>query len=485
MTRPVLLIDISAGPLPVITPVSRPPGSWSQAVYTPPAEIPPVDAITAPVVDGILIEWESIGVANATYVVERAAGPTGPWVEIARTTALRYTYTGATEQEWYFRVRAVVNGRSGLGGVAAGRARSVPGMQEIEDAIKQGELGQQLTSTIGKVDLNSETIIQQALEQYDLADESRASRAYIARVEETSVTVEQARAMVQETVGAEVAGLAATVQETKQAMASIDGRLSASYTLKAQAAINGRYYMAGVTAGVYADGETVQTEVLFLANRLGLLSTTSDGTVYTPFVVDNGVVRISQAMIGDGSINNAMIGSYIQSDNFLWDMQAGIYRGWRIDKNGSARFAGDVEVRGTVYAAALVGEFQRSTLVQWIGPITAAPSQTTGTWTLAAPIKYGESHVPSLQLQVACRNTAGDPCNGILNIQRQNSDGSWATIKSRNCYIRSAADDVFTFLVLDTRTTASRSYRVQTADAGNRSGSFVVDSVTGQLVGIR
>ncbi|MBJ9201439.1 hypothetical protein GHU08_24200, partial [Citrobacter freundii] len=49
-----------------------------------------------------------------------------------------------------------------------------------------------------------------------------------------------------------------------------------------------------------------------------------------PFAVVNGQVFISDAFIQDGSITNAKIGSYIQSNNYVAGSQ-----GWRLDKNGT------------------------------------------------------------------------------------------------------------------------------------------------------
>ena len=52
----------------------------------------------------------------------------------------------------------------------------------------------------------------------------------------------------------------------------------------------------------------------------------SGDTQYSPFAVVNGQVFISDAFIQDGSINNAKIGNYIQSQSF------GTSGGWRISK---------------------------------------------------------------------------------------------------------------------------------------------------------
>ncbi|MFG6765196.1 hypothetical protein ACGY3A_31695, partial [Burkholderia pseudomallei] len=53
------------------------------------------------------------------------------------------------------------------------------------------------------------------------------------------------------------------------------------------------------------------------------------GVIGAPFVVQGGQVFLRQALIGAGWITNAMIGNYIQSDNYIAGRQ-----GWRWDKSG-------------------------------------------------------------------------------------------------------------------------------------------------------
>ncbi|NBJ37174.1 hypothetical protein GE191_26345 [Serratia fonticola] len=54
---------------------------------------------------------------------------------------------------------------------------------------------------------------------------------------------------------------------------------------------------------------------------------------------------MNSAFIKDGSIMNAKIGQYIQSDNYDWDAQ----KGWAINKDGNAVF-NSVTVRGHMEA---------------------------------------------------------------------------------------------------------------------------------------
>ena len=49
-----------------------------------------------------------------------------------------------------------------------------------------------------------------------------------------------------------------------------------------------------------------------------------------PFIVEGGQVILSSAVIKDGFITNAMIGGYIQSNNYVWNQS-----GWHLGKDGT------------------------------------------------------------------------------------------------------------------------------------------------------
>lgn len=144
------------------------------------------------------------------------------------------------------------------------------------------------------------------------------------RVNETSAMAERIV-----TTEASVGKVSAAVEQTSQAVADVDGRVKAYYTLKVQATVGGSYYVAGMSVGVDNNNGVVQSQILFQADRFALLSLANGGW-YTPFVIENGEVFINRGFIGKGWITNLMIGDVIQSNDYV----AG-QRGWRIDKNGS------------------------------------------------------------------------------------------------------------------------------------------------------
>ena len=160
-----------------------------------------------------------------------------------------------------------------------------------------------------------------------------------------------------------VNGQSAAIVQNSQVSADINNNLNAMYSIKVAVDSNGNQYAAGMGIGVQNTPSGMQTQVIFLADRFAVM-TQAGGAVTLPFVIQNGQTIIRDTVIGDGTIGNAKIGSYIQSST--WDGTGNV--GWHINKSGFATF-NNVTIRGTVYASA--GEFT--------GKITATSGTFKGT----------------------------------------------------------------------------------------------------------
>ncbi|MBN5150518.1 host specificity protein J [Stenotrophomonas maltophilia] len=133
------------------------------------------------------------------------------------------------------------------------------------------------------------------------------------------------------------------VQATSQALVDVNGKISASYSVKLQITADGKYYMAGMGLGIenQPDG-SYQSQVLFTADRFAFVNLVN-GQLTSPFVIQGGQTFINQALIGtawitsakiaDAAITNAKISGAIQSDDYV----AG-QTGWRIDKAAGGGF---------------------------------------------------------------------------------------------------------------------------------------------------
>ncbi|EHN8849287.1 DUF1983 domain-containing protein [Enterobacter hormaechei] len=141
-----------------------------------------------------------------------------------------------------------------------------------------------------------------------------------------------------------VNGQQAAIVQNAQVSADINNNLNAMYSIKVAVDANGRQYAAGMGIGVQNTPSGMQSQVLFLADRFAVMSQ-AGGTVTLPFVIQNGQTIIRDTVIGEGTIGNLKIGSYIQSTT--WDGTGNV--GWHINKSGYAVF-NNVTVRGAVYA---------------------------------------------------------------------------------------------------------------------------------------
>lgn len=210
---------------------------------------------------------------------------------------------------------------------------------DIADDLLTSADGDRLTSDI---DTNLEAALQNALANHGTVEHQWAQygevRADILVVKTTIAQVDKAMAEMSTQVQAQFNDVTAALEDKLTAVVDATGA-SAIYTLKTGVRINGVMYNAGMSIAVLAEaGKPVVTRVGFNANQFVLMSGSGD-TQYSPFAVVNGQVFISDAFIQDGSITNAKIGNFIQSNNFV----AGS-AGWRIDKNGNA------ELHGKLYA---------------------------------------------------------------------------------------------------------------------------------------
>ncbi|MEN4951924.1 DUF1983 domain-containing protein [Stenotrophomonas sp. TWI819] len=135
----------------------------------------------------------------------------------------------------------------------------------------------------------------------------------------------------------DLGGIEASVQQVSQAVVDLNGRVSATYTVKAQITSAGQIYMAGMGLGVeqQPDG-SYQSQILMQADRFGVINVVN-GQVTSPFVIQGGQTFINQALIGTGWITNAMIGNQIASSSVAG---SGLPR-WEINKDGGRVVRGD------------------------------------------------------------------------------------------------------------------------------------------------
>ncbi|XTO70085.1 host specificity protein J [Enterobacter hormaechei] len=175
-----------------------------------------------------------------------------------------------------------------------------------------------------------------------LQTDVNGNKASINSLNQTFSDYQQATATQINGITATVNGHTSAITTNAQAIANVNGDLKAMYGIKVGLSSNGQYYAAGMGIGVENTPSGMQSQVIFLADRLAVTHQ-AGATVTLPFVIQNGQVFIREALIGDGTINNNKIGNYIQSNNYV----AGSV-GWRLDKGGTFENYGSTAGEGAM-----------------------------------------------------------------------------------------------------------------------------------------
>ena len=285
-----------------------------------------------------------------------------------------------------------------------------------------------------------------------LQTDVNGNKASINSLNQTFSDYQQATATQINGITATINGHTSAITTNAQAIANVNGDLKAMYSIKVGLSSNGQLYAAGMGIGVENTPSGMQSQVIFLADRFAVTHQ-AGAQVTLPFVIQNGQTFIRNTVIGEGTIDNTKIGSYIQSTT--WDGTGNV--GWHINKSGYAVF-NNVTVRGTVYATN--GEFT--------GKITATSGSFKG-------VVEAESFVGD----VANMYVAADTDPGVKNVTRT------ITFTDSTTAARSKSISVdFVAKVLGSNSSGwvdftidiagnSRRYRVSGADAGTSAVTYV------------
>lgn len=226
----------------------------------------------------------------------------------------------------------------------------------IQNGLAQVATRKRLSATVAgnsaQLDRIDEVIVNEkeatARSLLSLQTDVNGNKASINSLNQTFSDYQQATATQINGITATVNGHTSAITTNAQAIANVNGDLSAMYNIKVGVSSNGQYYAAGMGIGVENTPSGMQPQVIFLADRFAV-TTAAGNSVALPFVIQNGQTFIRASFIQDGTIENAKIGNYIQSNNYV-----GGSSGWRITKDGASEF-NNVIVRGEIHAA--VGKF--------------------------------------------------------------------------------------------------------------------------------
>lgn len=229
------------------------------------------------------------------------------------------------------------------------------GVKNSAIAIIQGNLAQvaarktlsaSVAGNSAQLDRIDEVIVNEkeatARSLLSLQTDVNGNKASINSLNQTFSDYQQATATQINGITATINGHTSAITTNAQAIANVNGDLKAMYSIKVGLSSNGQYYAAGMGIGVENTPSGMQSQVIFLAGRFAVTHQ-AGATVTLPFVIQNGQVFIRDALIGDGTISNAKIGNYIQSNNYV----AGSV-GWRLDKGGTFENYGSTAGEGSM-----------------------------------------------------------------------------------------------------------------------------------------
>lgn len=261
---------------------------------------------------------------------------------------------------------------------ASGQASSdIPGMIElIDEQIRESDAFKNVQEG---VDTNLEGILQNALANNGTVERQFQQlgevNAEILTVRTTIATVDSALAQLTTSVKSQFDGVNSQILEqqtaisdNKKAIASLNTYVQAqfgdvtaainqkldaevtnngtgkvSYTLNLGVIRNGVKYNTGFGMSIEPSGGSYKSTVVFAADQFGIYSGSDPGNYQAAFFVYNGQVFIRSAFIQDGSVDNAKIGNFIQSNNYV----AGSV-GWRLDKSGTFENYGSTAGEGAM-----------------------------------------------------------------------------------------------------------------------------------------
>ena len=161
-----------------------------------------------------------------------------------------------------------------------------------------------------------------------------ASTAAIVQEAKVRATAIEAEATKTTKLQATVGQNTSAIQETSSALANTNGQLSTLWSVKMETTAGGQKYAASFGLGLQVDPSGVSSQFVVRADTFMLLNL-ANGTPVSPFAVTGGQTFINSAFIQDGTITNAKIGNYIQSNNYV----AGT-SGWKLFFDGTFEING-------------------------------------------------------------------------------------------------------------------------------------------------
>lgn len=156
-------------------------------------------------------------------------------------------------------------------------------------------------------------------------------KSSITTIQEAQSSAEQALAQYQTQVATQLGNQQAAINQKLTSVITDNGTAKVSYTLNLGVRRGEQLFNTGFGMSLEPNGSGgYKSTAVFAADQFGIYSGSDPGSYEAAFFVFNGQVFLRSAFIQNGSIDNAKIGNFIQSNNFVPGVS-----GWRWDKNGT------------------------------------------------------------------------------------------------------------------------------------------------------
>ncbi|MEG9530911.1 phage tail protein, partial [Mannheimia indoligenes] len=137
----------------------------------------------------------------------------------------------------------------------------------------------------------------------DVESSVNAVSAKIDTVQQTLANADSALSSRIDSVTASVNSNKAQISQVSNAVAGVNGKLSATHTIKTETIADGRKAIAGIALGATADNRNAESSVIVMADKFEVVKNSQDGTPVRLFGVVQNKVAINGDLIATGSIS--------------------------------------------------------------------------------------------------------------------------------------------------------------------------------------
>lgn len=257
----------------------------------------------------------------------------------------------------------------------------------------------------------------------DVESSVSAVSAKIDTIQQTLANSDSALSSRIDSLTASVNSNKAQISQVSNAVAGVNGKLSATHTIKAQTIAGGRTAIAGIAMGATSDGVTTESSVIVMADKFGIVANANDGNVKPVFSVANGQVGIRGDLVVAGTVTNDKLSSGSGANLLYNPIFANDKDGWGLN-SGNGSFHQYVSSYNVTTQGSSNSDYRMVTLHNENNLLAAGVSNGSGShWahfaTQSVNLTPGKRYCFSAYLD-AWR------CAATLRVEGLNSDGSYA-----------------------------------------------------------